>query len=84
VILIFLYKKEQLRNAKGFLFGIFLLLIFCFRFFIEYLKNRQVDFEKTMFLNMGQILSLPFIFLAIVLIIVSLKRNNKKANISLS
>jgi prolipoprotein diacylglyceryltransferase len=38
-----------------------LTLIFSFRFFVEFLKERQVDFEANMSLDMGQLLSVPFI-----------------------
>ena len=31
------------------------------RFLIEFIKERQVGFEETMALNMGQLLSIPFI-----------------------
>ncbi|MBO4660170.1 MAG: prolipoprotein diacylglyceryl transferase, partial [Prevotella sp.] len=39
--------------------------IFTFRFFIEYTKEVQVDFESGMLFNMGQLLSVPFILLGI-------------------
>ena len=39
--------------------------IFVFRFFIEFLKEDQVDFERTMALNMGQWLSIPFVLAGI-------------------
>jgi len=54
--------KNQQRN-KGFLFGLFLILVFTVRFFIEFFKENQEAFEKTMPLNMGQILSIPLILL---------------------
>lgn len=47
---------------SGWLFGLFLLLTFSARFLIEFLKEDQEPFEKTLPLNMGQLLSLPFIF----------------------
>jgi prolipoprotein diacylglyceryltransferase len=43
--------------------------IFLTRFFIEFLKERQVSFEEGMALDMGQWLSLPFILLGIAMII---------------
>ncbi|MBQ8673358.1 MAG: prolipoprotein diacylglyceryl transferase [Bacteroides sp.] len=46
---------------RGFFFGLCLAEIFTFRFFIEFLKENQVDFEEGMTLNMGQWLSIPFI-----------------------
>ena len=41
------------------------------RFLIEFIKEPQVGFEKDMLLNMGQILSIPFFFAGIVLVMVS-------------
>jgi prolipoprotein diacylglyceryltransferase len=64
---IFYGLDQRLRN--GFIFGVFLLLLFSARFFIEYIKENQETFEDTMSLNMGQILSIPFILAGICLII---------------
>lgn len=50
---------------RGFFFGLCLTEIFVFRFFIEFLKENQVDFENTMSLNMGQWLSIPFVIIGI-------------------
>ena len=61
VVLLFLYRKRLPRLKEGTLFGIFLLVLFSARFFIEYIKEPQVPFEESMALNMGQILSIPFI-----------------------
>ena len=55
------HKREELRNRGGFLFGLFLVLTFTFRFFVEFIKERQVDFEESMSLAMGQWLSIPFV-----------------------
>ena len=62
---LWLYRKHPQRVGTGFFFGLCLTLIFTFRFFIEYTKYIQVDFESGMPLNMGQILSLPFIAIGI-------------------
>lgn len=59
------YRKRLQRVGTGFFFGLCLTLIFTFRFFIEYTKDIQVDFESGMLLNMGQILSIPFIAIGI-------------------
>lgn len=53
------YRKDAGRRYPGLLFGVGLIGIFLSRFLIEYVKNDQVDFEATMFLNMGQWLSVP-------------------------
>ena len=63
--MIYLYKKSDhgQKLHRGFFFGLCLTEIFVFRFFVEFLKENQVDFENTMTLNMGQWLSIPFILL---------------------
>lgn len=61
----YLYRKHPQRVGTGFFFGLCLVLIFTFRFFIEYTKDIQVDFENGMFFNMGQLLSIPFIMIGI-------------------
>ena len=61
ILLFALYKKKGTKLKTGFLFGLFLVLVFTFRFFVEFIKNPQVNFEASMALNMGQLLSIPFI-----------------------
>ena len=65
--MIYLYKKSDhgQKLHRGFFFGLCLTEIFVFRFFVEFLKENQVDFENTMTLNMGQWLSVPFIIIGI-------------------
>ena len=58
---LWLYFKKQAWKKEGFIFGIFMICIFASRFFIEFLKNDQEKFEADMFLNMGQLLSIPFV-----------------------
>ena len=61
LLVFMIYNKRGKTLKRGFLFGLALILIFTFRFFIEFLKKEQVDFEKGLMLNMGQWLSIPFI-----------------------
>ena len=65
--MIYLYKKSDhgQKLHRGFFFGLCLTEIFVFRFFVEFLKENQVDFENTMTLNMGQWLSVPFVIIGI-------------------
>ena len=74
VLLLYLYRKKLPRLKDGTLFGLFLLLLFAARFFIEYIKEPQVAFEETMALNMGQLLSIPFIFAGAILLLYSIMR----------
>ena len=61
--MIYLYKKSDhgQKLHRGFFFGLCLTEIFVFRFFVEFLKENQVDFESTMTLNMGEWLSVWFV-----------------------
>lgn len=61
----YLYRKHPERVGTGFFFGLCLTLIFTFRFFIEYTKDIQVAKEAGMFLNIGQMLSIPFVLIGI-------------------
>jgi phosphatidylglycerol---prolipoprotein diacylglyceryl transferase len=61
VILIMVYLKTNAKNRPGLILGLFFILIFTPRFFIEFIKGTQEDFEIGMVLKMGQWLSLPFI-----------------------
>ena len=70
----YFYKKKPERVGTGFFFGLCLTLIFTFRFFIEYTKDIQEEFEAGMLLNMGQILSIPFVVFGIWLIVRSFKK----------
>lgn len=62
----YLYRKRPERVGTGFFFGMCITLIFTARFFIEFTKDIQEAFEASMALNMGQLLSLPFIALGLV------------------
>ena len=60
--LYFLYWKTDKKNQPGFLFGLFLVLLWTIRFFVEFVKKSQGGFEETLgLLSTGQWLSLPFI-----------------------
>ena len=69
-----IYFKTKGTFKPGLLFSLFLILVFTARFFIEFIKQVQVPFEKGMALNMGQILSLPFILLGLFLLYRSLSK----------
>jgi phosphatidylglycerol---prolipoprotein diacylglyceryl transferase len=67
-LLFYLYNKKYQVAKKGYFLGIFLVLVFTARFFIEFVKDVQEGFEKGMLLNMGQLLSIPFIALGLYLL----------------
>jgi prolipoprotein diacylglyceryl transferase len=74
IFLLSLYFKLNAKFKNGLLTGLFLILIFGFRFFVEFFKEIQSMFEQSMFLNMGQLLSIPFVIIGIFLLI----RKDKK------
>lgn len=78
VILMWMYWKKNAEERPWLLTGIFFTWVFGSRFLIEYVKNVQVASEIGMIqnygINMGQLLSIPFIILGIALIIVALVR----------
>jgi prolipoprotein diacylglyceryl transferase len=69
-----IYKKRSTFNVQrstfnvgsGWYFGFCLTYIFTFRFFIEYTKEIQEAFEASLPIDMGQILSIPFIIIGVV------------------
>jgi prolipoprotein diacylglyceryltransferase len=75
-ILFRIYWRNKGEFIQGTLISLTCVLIFTARFFIEFLKEDQVPFEAAMNLNMGQLLSIPFIILGGVWFYFSLK--NKK------
>lgn len=65
IFLLSFYFRVKGRFKNGLLFGLFLITVFGFRFFVEFLKENQSIFEQNLFLNMGQLLSIPFVILGI-------------------
>lgn len=61
LVMVRLYVSRLDRLHRGFFFGLFLVGCFGMRFLIEFIKEPQVGFEEGMALNMGQLLSIPFI-----------------------
>ena len=78
-LLMCLYKYKQTELKNGFILGIFLVLLFLARFLIEFIKVRQAGFEDSMDLDMGQLLSIPFIAVGIVLIALKWPQKSKEA-----
>lgn len=71
LLLHYMYWKTDAKSKTGFISGVFFVIVFAARFFIEFIKEDQEAFEASMTLNMGQWLSIPFVLLGIGLIIYS-------------
>jgi prolipoprotein diacylglyceryltransferase len=74
---LWMYWKREDYKYPGLIFGVFLIGIFLSRFFVEFFKNTQETFEENMILNMGQLLSVPFIIAGIWLTYKGLKEKHR-------
>jgi phosphatidylglycerol:prolipoprotein diacylglycerol transferase len=69
-----IYRRKMIHLPKGFLFGLFLILVFTTRFLIEFVKENQEPFEAAWPLNLGQILSVPFILTGLLFVFYGRKK----------
>ena len=74
VLLWILYRKTNKKYQQGWLFGLFFIILWAIRFFVEFLKEPQGDeFIHIGGLNTGQVLSIPFMIAGVVIMIISKK-----------
>jgi phosphatidylglycerol---prolipoprotein diacylglyceryl transferase len=74
IFLISLYFRKWDKLKEGEIFGYFLVLVFSFRFLVEFIKENQTYFEEGLFLNMGQLLSLPLILAGAILLFLKARK----------
>jgi prolipoprotein diacylglyceryl transferase len=74
-VMLYMYWKTKAKDYQGLIFGVFITMIFGARFFIEFIKEEQEAFEKGMALNMGQLLSIPFVVVGIILVVLAVKKD---------
>jgi phosphatidylglycerol---prolipoprotein diacylglyceryl transferase len=77
-VLFFIYNKNKGKLSDWLLTGLFFLMVFGFRFFVEFYKENQSGFEQGMLLNMGQLLSIPLAIAGLILVILSISKTRKK------
>lgn len=77
-LLMWLYWRKNAEERPGLLLGVFFIGTFLSRLLIEFVKNPQEEFENNMILNMGQLLSVPFILAGILLVYFAMKRPRKQ------
>ncbi len=83
LIFLFLIKYYYNKDGKpkeGIIFGIFLIALFSVRFILEFFKEVQVGFENTLPLDLGQLLSIPFIIAGVMILIRKSKSTKIKMN----
>ena len=73
-VMLYMYWKTKAKDYQGLIVGVFFVMVFSARFFIEFIKEVQESFENSMSLDMGQWLSIPFVLTGIFLIIRALKK----------
>ena len=78
--LFWIWYKQRNSLKTGFLFSWFMIILFSLRFVDEFFKIDQEQFEEGMFLNMGQLLSIPLVLTGIVILL--LTRGKKRESIS--
>ena len=83
-LLRFVYRKSDNRPRPFLIFGMFLIMVFVFRFCIEFIKNPQEDFEQNMMFNMGQWLSTPFIILGVIMLTISSRQKKPVIPLAIS
>ena len=62
------YWKSEIIKTPGRVLGLAFVIAFTARFLIEFVKEEQVLFEQGMVLNVGQLLSIPFILIGVALL----------------
>ncbi len=65
LVLMYFYWKTNKSEQQGFLFGLFLVLLWTVRFFVEFVKEAQNIERADWTLNTGQLLSIPFILIGL-------------------
>lgn len=79
LILWYFYSKTSKKDQTGFLFGLFLVLLWTVRFFVEFVKEPQGDEYINWFsLNTGQWLSIPFIIIGLYFMFVYKQKTTSK------
>lgn len=68
LVLFGIWNRYKANLPPGRIFGIFMIVLWSLRFLYEFLKENQVDFEDTLPLNMGQILSIPLVVVGVVVL----------------
>jgi phosphatidylglycerol---prolipoprotein diacylglyceryl transferase len=80
LVLMAAYILTAAGTMNGLLFGVYLTTAFTARFFIEFLKEVQVDFEESMVLDMGQWLSIPLVIAGVFFVIRAVMLKNKETS----
>jgi len=81
IVLLILYKTRANKWADGFMTGFMFVSIFTLRFLIEFVKQEQTVYSHELPLNVGHLLSIPFIILGLVILYISYRNTQKQGAI---
>ena len=73
------YQRHVGREKPGSILGLVLVLVYSSRFILEFFKDKQSDVELGMVLNMGHLLSIPFVIIGLILLFRPVKLKNSDA-----
>lgn len=75
-LLLYIYKKGDGKSKDGVIFSTYLIFVFASRFGIEFVKAKQAAYSSEFWLSTGQMLSVPFVLLGVVLMFLAFKGIN--------
>lgn len=75
-VIMWYWSKKKEKTTEGVITGWFMIVLFGLRFMYEFLKENQSEFENTMTLNMGQILSIPAMLFGLAVLLYSKKQHS--------
>lgn len=77
LLLYVLYRRQSKTANSGKILGIFLILVFTARLIIEFFKEKQAAYAHDTLLSTGQLLSIPFLIVGVVLVLAAMVKNKK-------
>jgi len=77
--LFWIWNKHKNNLPDGRIFGVFMIVLWTLRFAYEFLKENQVEFENSLPLNMGQLLSIPMVLVGIYILVRSYQQQKAAA-----
>lgn len=82
IFILTIYNKQKYIVRQGFIAGLFIVLFFTVRILLEFLKMPQASYSSDFPLSVGQLLSIPFCLMGIILLIYSCSKYANKNNYS--
>lgn len=78
-LLMYLFWKTNLKQKTGYIFGVFMVVLWGARFLVEFVKIPQETYELGIALNTGQLLSIPFVIAGFIIMYLASKHQLEKS-----